>query len=132
MAKPKHTAQQSATPTQPAPAAPQAAQPATPAATSAAPVNSALAVLLQAGKPYNVRTGTAQANDRSWQAIQAVLAANGGQATREQVQAAVAPYNHVPFVGYCIRRGWLVPVANATVANTTQPAAQPASTQAAA
>lgn len=77
---------------------------------AATPVNSALAVVYAAGKPYNVRTGTAQANDRSWQAIQAVLAEKGGQATRGDIQAAVAPFNHVPFVGYCIRRGWLAPV----------------------
>lgn len=94
--------------------APQA--PAAPA--TAAPVNSALAVVLQAGKAYNVRPGTAQANDRSWQAIQACLATNGGQATRAQLQQAVAPYNHGPFVGYVIRRGYLVPVAQATATAT--------------
>jgi hypothetical protein len=99
-----------------APQAPQATQ--APAATttpatapaSAAPVNSALAVVYKAGKPYNVRPGTAQANDRTWAALQAVLQANNGQATRADLQAAAAPFNHVPFVGYCIRRGWLATV----------------------
>lgn len=98
----------------------QAPPAATQAPVSAAPVNAALAVVYKAGKPYNVRQGTAQANDRSWQAIQAVLAAQGGQATRAEIQAAVAQYNHGPFVGYCIRRGWLAPVVAAPA--TTQAA----------
>lgn len=101
----------------PAPQAPQA--PAAPAAApqapaTAAPTNAALAVVYKAGKAYNVRAGTAQANDRTWQALQAVLAEKGGQATRADLQAAAAPFNHVPFVGYCIRRGWLAPVTQAT------------------
>lgn len=79
-------------------------------ATGAAPTNAALQVVYKAGKPYNVRNGTAQDNSRSWQAIQAVLQAQGGQASRAEIQQAVAPYNHVPFVGYAIRRGWLAPV----------------------
>mgnify|MGYP001567603719 CR=1 FL=1 len=92
-----------------APAATPAA-PATPAAApSAAPVNAALAVVYKAGKPYNVRPGTAQDNSRSWAAVQAVLQANGGQATRGQIVAAVQQFNHAPFVGYAIRRGWLAP-----------------------
>jgi hypothetical protein len=108
MAKPKHTS------TTQAPAQPTGGtQPTAPAAPTAAPVNAALAVAYKAGKPYNVRQGTAQANDRSWQAIQAVLQAAGGAATRAEIVAAVTPYNHVPFVGYCIRRGWLTPVAQA-------------------
>lgn len=93
-----------------APQAPVQPTTGTQAPASAAPVNSALAVAYKAGKPYNVRQGTAQANDRSWQAIQAALQAGNGQATRAEIQAAVAPYNHVPFVAYCIRRGWLTPV----------------------
>jgi hypothetical protein len=107
MAKNKPQAPQAPAQGTQAPAAP-AQAPATPA--NATPVNSALAVVYKAGKVYNVRPGTAQANDRTWQALQAVLQANGGQATRAQLQAAAAPYNHVPFVGYCIRRGWLAPV----------------------
>lgn len=81
-----------------------------PAAPNAAPTNAALSVVYAAGKAYNVRNGTAQDNVRSWQAIQAVLQANGGQATRADITAAVTPYNHAPFVGYAIRRGYLVPV----------------------
>lgn len=102
-----------------APAAPPAAPAAPPA--NAAPTNSALTVVYAAGKAYNVRPGTAQDNSRSWQAIQACLQANGGTATRAQLHAAVSQYNHVPFVGYCIRRAWLVPQA-ATPAPQAQPA----------
>ncbi len=81
-------------------------------AVSAAPTNSALAVIYKAGKPYNVRPGTQQDNERSWKALQALLTDKGGQATRADLQAAVTQYNHVPFVAYAIRRGWLVPVAS--------------------
>lgn len=97
----------------PAPAAPQAPQApaaapaAAPAPVAATPVNTALAVVYTTGKPYNVRPGTAQSNARSWGALQEVLQAGNGQATMGQLQQAVAPYNHVPFVQYCIRRGWL-------------------------
>jgi hypothetical protein len=59
------------------------------------------------GKAYNVRPNTAQDNARSWQAIQQCIAANGGQATRAQLHAAVQQFNHVPMVGYAIRRQWL-------------------------
>lgn len=89
------------------------AQPQAAATTGAAPTNPALQVVYKAGKPYNVRPGTAQDNARSWQAVQACLTANGGQATRAQLHACVAQYNHVPFVGYAIRRGWLAPAAQA-------------------
>lgn len=102
MAKPNKT------PTPPAPAAPQAAPPAA-ATANAAPVNAALSVVYKAGKAYNVRAGTAQDNSRSWAAIQAVLQQAGGQASRAAIVAAVTPFNHAPFVGYAIRRGWLVP-----------------------
>lgn len=99
------------------PAAPAQAAPTTPAAApSAAPTNAALQVVYKAGKPYNVRPGTAQDNSRSWAAVQAVLQANGGQATRAEIQAAVAQFNHAPFVGYAIRRGWLAPAAPTTTA----------------
>lgn len=95
---PAQTAQQPAAATQ-APPAPQ----------GAAPVNAANAVVYAAGKAYNVRPGTAQDNARSWDAIQAVLKEKGGQATRADLVAAVTPFNHIPFVGYAIRRGYLVP-----------------------
>lgn len=105
-------AKHSKTPASNAPQAPAASTTAT-----AAPTNATLAVVYKAGKPYNVRAGTAQANDRTWQALQAVLQAGNGQATRADLQAAAAPFNHVPFVGYCIRRGWLAPVASTAPAS---------------
>ena len=106
------------TTTQTAPAAAQAAPAATATTPSAAPVNAALAVVYGNGKPYNVRAGTAQANDRSWQALQATLIANGGQATMAQLQDAVKPFNHVPFVQYCVRRGWLATATGPQAAST--------------
>jgi len=115
--KHKHNAPTNATP--PAPAAQQPAPAAQPVA-NAAPTNAAMQVVYKAGKAYNVRTGTAQDNARSWQAIQAVLQANGGQATAAALTAAVTQYNHAPFVRYAIRRGWLTPVVPA--ATSTQAA----------
>jgi hypothetical protein len=75
----------------------------------AAPVNAANAVVYKAGKAYNVRNGTAQDNARSWEALQKVLNEKGGAATRADLVAAVTPFNHAPFIGYAIRRGYLVP-----------------------
>lgn len=123
----KHKQTQKPAPKQDAAPAPQpqqepagAAQPQPAPQAGAAPVNAAMQVVYKAGKPYNVRTGTAQDNARSWEAIQKVLQEKGGQASRADLVAAVTSYNHAPFVGYAIRRGWLMVA--------TQPAA---STQAA-
>jgi len=106
MAKHKHTQAPTQAPAQPAQATPPA--PATPV--SAAPTNAALAVVYTVGKAYNVRNGTAQDNARSWDALQKVLTAGNGQATRADLEAAVTPFNHKPFVQYAIRRGWLAEV----------------------
>lgn len=107
----KHSNKQNATPATPAAQpAPAAQAPAAPVA-SAAPVNAALAVIYKAGKPYNVRQGTAQANDRTWAALQEVLQASGGQATMGALVTAAEKFNHKPFVQYCIRRGWLTTAA---------------------
>ncbi len=114
MAKNRNT--KPATPAQAAQGAAQGTQQAPATTANAAPVNAALAVVYTAGKPYNVRNGTAQDNARSWSAVQEVLQANNGQATMGQLQAAVAPFNHVPFVQYAIRRGWLAPVASTQAA----------------
>ena len=73
-----------------------------------ATTNAPATVLYTAGKPYNVRPNTARNNAAVWQAIQAALAANGGTATMAQLTAACQPHNNTPFVGYCLRRGWLV------------------------
>lgn len=104
----KHTNKQHNAP-QAAQAAPQAAQAAPATTPSAAPVNTALAVVYKAGKPYNVRIGTAQDNARTWDAVQKCLTEKGGQCTRAELVAAVQQFNHAPFVAYAIRRGWLVP-----------------------
>ena len=101
-------------------AAPQQEQP-VPTTTAAAPqapvvvptTNPLLAQAYSAGKPYNVRPNTAADNSATWALLQGVLKAGGGTATRAELQAAALQRNHVSFVGYAIRRGWLVPKANA-------------------
>ncbi len=107
----KHNRNQNATPAQTA-AQPVGAAQQVPATTArAAPVNAAMHVIYKVGKPYNVRPGTQQDNARSWAKVQECLNANNGQATREQLTAAVTPFNHAPFVAYAIRRGWLTTAA---------------------
>lgn len=80
------------------------------AAPSAAPQHAAMQVVYKAGKPYNVRPGTAQDNSRTWAALSAKLAENSGQCTRAELVAVAQQFNHAPFIGYAIRRGWLAPV----------------------
>lgn len=75
-------------------------------APTAAPHNPAQYVL---GKKYGVRENTAQGNMESWGVL--VQALSGGPQTRAQLESVLAPRNHKPFVGYCIRRGWLIPQA---------------------
>lgn len=89
--------------------APVAPQQETSAPVSAAPTNAALQVVYKAGKPYNVRPDTAQDNARTWDALSAKLSASGGQCTRADLVAVAQQFNHAPFVGYAIRRGWLAP-----------------------
>lgn len=103
----KHNKQHNATATQTTQAPAQGTQPPAAPVATAAPVNASMQVVYKAGKPYNVRPGTAQDNARSWEALQKVLTEKGGQATRADLVAAVTPFNHAPFVGYAIRRGWL-------------------------
>lgn len=93
-----------------------------PAATQA--TNPALAQAYTLGKAYNVRPNTAADNAATWALLTACVQANGGTATRAQLQAAAATRNHVNMVGYCIRRQWLVPATvvpatSAPVANAT-------------
>jgi hypothetical protein len=72
--------------------------------------NPQLAQLLTVGKAYNVRPNTAANNAATWQLLVSTLQANGGQATFAQLQAvAQAQRNHASFVGYVVRRGYLVP-----------------------
>lgn len=102
-----------------APAADEQAVPTTTAAPAQAPApvvvapttNPLLAQAFKAGKPYNVRPNTAADNSATWELVKATLAANEGTATRAALQDAVKARNHVSFIGYAIRRGWLVPSA---------------------
>ena len=61
------------------------------------------------GKPYKVRSGTAQGNDLTWAAIAAAV--QQGPKTRAELEILATARNHKPFVGYAIRRGWLNPQA---------------------
>lgn len=84
-----------------------------PAAPQAAPATNpilAQAYTLDGAKAYNVRPNTAQDNAASWELIKACIAKNNGSATRAQLLEAVKDRNHAPMIGYCIRRGWIVPV----------------------
>lgn len=85
-----------------------------PVVVAPATTNALLAQPYTVGKPYNVRPNTAADNAATWALIAATLQANGGAATRAQLQAAVLPRNHVSMVGYAIRRGWLVPATPST------------------
>lgn len=96
-----------ATPTTNA-AGPAVAPTAPPAAVPAA-LNPLLAQQLQNGKAYNVRPNTASDNAATWALLQGALTAAGGKLTRAELQAVAQQRNHVNFVGYAIRRGWLVP-----------------------
>jgi hypothetical protein len=64
-------------------------------------------VTLRLGTPYRASAPHTQA---TWAAVQAAVAAAGGAATAGQL-AAVCP-QHLSFIGYAVRRGWLVAVAN--------------------
>lgn len=103
-----------------APAATPAAPVATPAAAPAPTTNALLAQAYGLGKAYNVRPNTAQDNALSWQLLTQCIQSNGGSATRQQLEQAVADRNHKPMVGYAIRRGWLAPVAPTTPAPSAQ------------
>jgi hypothetical protein len=61
-------------------------------------------LVVNAAKPYAVRTNT---NAAWWQACVAAMQQGGGTATAAQMVAAGAPPT---FVAYCINKGrWLVP-----------------------
>lgn len=79
-------------------------------ATVANTTNPQLAQLLVVGKAYNVRPNTAANNAATWQLLVSTLQANGGTATFAALQqVAQAQRNHASFVGYVVRRGYLVP-----------------------
>lgn len=55
---------------------------------------------------YNPNPETAQGNSTSWGLVKACLA--NGPKTRKVLQDVLQDRNHTPFIGYCIRRKWLV------------------------
>jgi len=57
-------------------------------------------------KQYNPNPETAQGNSTSWGIVKACLA--NGPKTRKVLEQALVERNHTPFIGYAIRRGWLV------------------------
>lgn len=62
---------------------------------------------VNAKKAYKPSANSAQDNDKSWDVIKKELAK--GPKTRAHLEATLKKEcNHKPFVGYCIRRGWLV------------------------
>jgi hypothetical protein len=98
MAKAKQKPAQAAT----KPAA-QAAAPATPAKAVALRGGQAIATVRLTTKAY--RTGC-QHNAGWWATVQAQVAAGNGVAPVAGLLAAAVP---APFVGYCVRRGYLAP-----------------------
>jgi len=56
---------------------------------------------------YRPAANTAQNNTQSWATVTAALAK--GPQTYGQLQTLLATaHNHSPFVGYAVRRGWLI------------------------
>lgn len=62
------------------------------------------------GKRYRVKTGTKHAHDLHWDAIVKALV-DGPQSfgALAELGKDVHVSNAVPYVRYCVRRGWLVP-----------------------
>lgn len=105
MAKQRKVATQPAAPT----LGSEIAQATQPAAPKAAP-KAVQGEMLVMGKRYRVKTGTKHAHDLHWDAIVAALV-NGPQsfAALAELGKDVHVSNAVPYVRYCVRRGWLVP-----------------------
>ena len=55
---------------------------------------------------YNPNPDTAQGNSTSWGLVKTMLA--DGPKTRKVLEDGLKDRNHTPFIGYCIRRKWLV------------------------
>ena len=72
--------------------------------------------LTKAGQRYNPRAATRFGHHTNWAAITGYLKAHGGKATLQQLTdvGATLPVqvqpNHVPYIKYAVRRGWLAPV----------------------
>ena len=63
-------------------------------------------VTTKAGDKYNPSAKSAQANAVTWDTVTKALA-SGPQTVGSLQTLAKEKHNHAPFVGYCIRRGWL-------------------------
>lgn len=64
-------------------------------------------VLAISKKPYRPSATSAQGNDQSWEIVKKMV--SKGKCTRLDLEKALAEQrNHKPFVGYALRRGWLV------------------------
>ena len=57
------------------------------------------------GAAYKPKASSAQGNAATWSSIQSALAKP--QTVGSLVNIVREKHNHAPFVGYCIRRGWL-------------------------
>lgn len=63
--------------------------------------------LVNSKKVYRPAANTAQGNVASWELVQKAL--KKGPQTRLQLEALLTKErNHKPFIGYAIRRGWLI------------------------
>jgi hypothetical protein len=82
------------------------------AAPVTAPEQKADSTLYVVGKKYRVKANTKHAHDQHWDAI-AKACANGPQPLADLAALGIPVHatNAVPYVRYCIRRGWLVPTA---------------------
>ena len=62
------------------------------------------------GRVYHPAKTTMDDTQRTWLTVQEILnAAENSQATRAAItEQLMEKYNHGSFVGYAIRRGWLV------------------------
>jgi len=58
------------------------------------------------GDKYKPSANSAQGNAASWETITSLLA-KGPQTVGGLQKALKENHNHAPFVGYCLRRGWL-------------------------
>lgn len=60
----------------------------------------------KAGEKYKPSASTAQSNGTTWATITDALA-KGPQSVGALQKLCKEKHNHAPYVGYCIRRGWL-------------------------
>lgn len=61
------------------------------------------------GASYKPQASSMQNNANSWALVQAAFKANSSQTIGGLTSVLVKQANHGNFVGYAIRRGWLLP-----------------------